>query len=121
MNLTRILIVFAGVLSLGPPLLAAADYQVGDTVVVIHDTSIKVRHKTVQEVRRGLGLKVQEIRGAWLWVANEAAGWINRRDVASPTEAIDIFTADIKKDHYDSDAYLRRGLAWYDKIGRAHV
>src|SRR4029077_6432742 len=82
-----------------------ADYKIGDTVVVIHDTQIKVGAKPVQELPRGVGLKVQAVQGDWLWVSNEAAGWINRRDVATPDQAVKDFTEQIKKDHDDSDAY----------------
>src|SRR5579872_3525146 len=116
MILPRNYTLFVGLLSVatvGKPVLA--DFKIGDTVVVIHDTNIKVRDEIVQEVPRGVGLKVQDIRGDWLWVANEAAGWVHQRDVATPTEAIKIFTAQIKKDEYDSDAYIRRGLAFFDE------
>ena len=103
LNLPRILpliVIFAALCS---P--AFAEYQVGDTVVVIHDTKIKVRDKVVQEVPRGVGLKVQAIHGDWLWVSNQAAGWISQRDVATPNQAIEEFTAQIKKNPHDADAF----------------
>lgn len=93
----------------------AADYQIGDTVVVIRDAQIKVGEKVLQHVHRGLGMKVQGVNGEWLWVANEAAGWVRKQDVATPDRAIEIFTEEIKRDARDADAYICRGLAWFDK------
>lgn len=94
---------------------ALADFKVGDTVVVVHDTKIKVGDQVLQEAARGLGLKVQAVQGDWLWVSNAAAGWVKKQDVASPDKAVEEFTKDIKKDPHDGYAYLCRGLAFYDK------
>ncbi len=94
---------------------ALAEYKVGDMVVVVHDAKMKVGDKVIEEIPRGVGVKVQAVKGDWLWVSSEAVGWVNQRDVATPTRAIEIFTDEIKKDHGDSDAYVRRGLAWFDK------
>ena len=94
---------------------AFAEYVVGDMVVVIHDTNIKVGEKALQGLARGVGLKVQAVNGEWLWVSNEATGWIKKSDVATPTQAIAVFTEQIRKNPHDSDAHVCRGLAWFDK------
>src|SRR5579872_3398101 len=94
---------------------AFAEYKTGDTVVVVRDTKIRVGDKVMQEVSRGVGLKVQAIDGDWLWVSNQAAGWIKNHDVASPTDAIEIFTEQIRKTPHDAEVYICRGLAWFDK------
>ena len=113
MNLPRIFPLFIIVCAIGRS--AIAEYQVGDTVVVIHDTQIKVGDKVVHEVPRGVGLKVQGVKGDWLWVSNSATGWIRKQDVATPDKAIDVFTEEIKKKPHDADAFIARGLAWFDK------
>lgn len=92
-----------------------AEYQTGETIVIVRDTKIRVGGKVVQQVSKGVGLKVQAVQGDWLWVSNQAAGWINQHDVATPTQAIEIFTQQIKKNPHDPDAYICRGLAWFDK------
>ena len=66
---------------------ALAEYKVGDTVVVVHDTKIKLGDKVLQEAARGLGLRVQAVNGDWLWVSNANAGWIRKEDVATPEKA----------------------------------
>jgi tetratricopeptide (TPR) repeat protein len=113
MNLLRIVLLSLAVCAVARPL--RAEYQVGDTVVVVHDAKIKVQNKVVQEVRRGVGLKVQAVEGDWLWVSNQGAGWLHVRDVATPTDAIASFSEQIKKDPRDSDAFVCRGLAWLNK------
>jgi len=113
MNLARIVVLSLCLSAVGSPVLA--EHKIGDTVVVVHDTKIKVGDKVVQEVPKGIGLKVQAVQGDWLWVSNQAAGWISQRDVATPTQAIEIFTEQIKKDPHDADAFICRGLAWLDK------
>lgn len=113
MNLLRIVILSLAVCAVTQPLLA--EYQVGDTVVVVRDAKIRVQDKVVQEVRRGVGLKVHAVEGDWLWVSNQAAGWLNVRDVATPPEAIASFSEQIKKNPRDTDAFVCRGLAWLNK------
>jgi len=98
-----------------PANVAFGDHQVGSTVVVIHDAPIKVGDKVVQQVLRGVGLKVLAVQGDWLWVSHKATGWIRKQDVATPNRAIEVFTEEIKKNPYDSDAHVCRGLAWFDK------
>ena len=116
----RIIVVSLSLCALCRPLVADSpeglpEHNIGDIVVVVHDTKIKVGDKVVQEVPRGVGLKVQAVQGNWLWVSNQGAGWVSHRDVATPTRAIEIFTEQIKKDPHDADAYICRGLAWFDK------
>src|SRR5580765_5970501 len=113
MNLLRVVLFSLAVCAVARPL--RAEYQVGDTVVVVHDAKIKVQDKVVQEVKRGVGLKVQAVEGDWLWVSNKGTGWLHVRDAATPTEAIAVFSEQIKKNPRDSDAFVCRGLAWLNK------
>lgn len=113
MNPARVFCLVMSLSAVGSPVLA--EYKIGDTVVVVHDTKIKVGDKTLQDVSRGVGLKVQAVEGDWLWVSNLAAGWVKQHDVATPTQAIEIFTEQIEKDPHDADAFICRGLAWFDK------
>jgi tetratricopeptide (TPR) repeat protein len=113
MNLLKIFPLVVVVFAFCRP--ALAEYQVGDTVVVIQESKIQVGDKVIQEVPRGVGLKVHAIQGEWLWVSNESTGWIKAANVATPSRAIEAFTEQIKKDPHDADAYVCRGLAWFDK------
>jgi len=113
MNLLRIVVLLLALCAVAGPL--RAEYQVGDIVVVVHDSKIKVQDKVIQEVRRGVGLKVQAVEGDWLWVSNKGAGWLNVRDVATPPDAIASFSEQIKKNPRDTDAFVCRGLAWLNK------
>ena len=113
--MTRAMFVLVFLCISSPSKLAFAAFEMGDTVVVIQDTQIKVGAKVLQQVARGMGLKVQAVNGDWLWVSNEATGWIAKHVVATPNEAIDVFTEEIRKNPHDADAHLCRGLAWFDK------
>lgn len=106
-------IVFACSSVLSSP--AFADFEVGEMVVVIQDTQIRVGDNILQQITRGVGLKVQAVSDEWLWVSNEATGWIPKHHVATPIKAIEVFTAEIKRNPRDADAHLCRGLAWFDK------
>src|SRR5580765_5215131 len=118
MNLLRVVLVSLAVCAVARPL--RAEYQVGDTVVVVHDAKIKVQDKVVQEVRRGVGLKVQAVEGDWLWVSNQGAGWLHVRDLAwLNKQEIDIAIADfneaIRLNHTNASAYSSRAICWWTK------
>ena len=114
MSMNRMILIFIlGICGLANQ--AFAQHKIGDTVVVVKDTTIKVRDKVIQEISRGVGLRVQAVNGTWLWVSNQGTGWVNASDVATPTRAIEIFTEDIKRTPGDSDCFICRGLAWFDK------
>jgi Tfp pilus assembly protein PilF len=91
---------------------ARAQYQVGDEVVVVWETQLKVSAEPVQNVFRGAGFTVEAVQGDWLWVSSEAAGWVGSRYVASPAAAIAHFTQQIQQNPFDIAAYEARGRAW---------
>ena len=62
---------------------AALGFEIGETVVVVHDADLKVETRQVATVSAGLRLKVSAINGKWLWVSNGRPGWIDSRHVAS--------------------------------------
>jgi tetratricopeptide (TPR) repeat protein len=98
--------------ALGMP--ALAGFQIGETVIVVHDTKIKVGTNVLQDVPCGVGLKIQEVNGDWLWVSHQASGWIPTKDVETPQRAIEDFTKKINKNSRDVDAHICRGLAWFN-------
>jgi len=91
---------------------ARAQYQVGDEVVVVWDTQLKVSAAPVQNVFRGAGFTIEAVQGDWLWVSSEAAGWVGSRFVAAPAAAIALFTQQIQQNPFDIAAYEARGRAW---------
>jgi tetratricopeptide (TPR) repeat protein len=112
-NVARIGFSVFWLVALGAP--ALAGFQIGETVVVVHDTKIKVGDKILQSVPSGVGLKIQEVNGPWLWVSHQASGWIPMKDVESPQRAIEAFTKKINKNPRDADAHICRGLAWFNQ------
>lgn len=92
---------------------AHARYKVGDTVIVIHDKSpITSKEQVLQELPRGLWLKVEGVNGKWLWVSNLATGWIGMQHVTTPSRAIEVFTEQIQQNPQDSGGYVARGMVW---------
>lgn len=88
-----------------------AQYKVGDTVIVIDDeTPITFEGKVLEEVDRGLDLKVVDVNGEQLWVSHTSTGWISKQHVATPDNAIDAFTEQIRKNPKDLYAYVARGM-----------
>jgi tetratricopeptide (TPR) repeat protein len=91
---------------------ACAQYQVGDEVIVVWDTQLKVGAEPIQNVYRGAGFTVEAVNGDWLWVSSEATGWVASRNVAAPANAIALFTGQIGQNPYDLGAFEARGRAW---------
>lgn len=88
--------------------------KVGDWVIVIHErTPILVKEAVVQNVNRGLALKVEDVNGEWLWVSTQSAGWIDRQHVTTPASAIELFTSQIQQNPQDAEGYIVRGMVRY--------
>lgn len=113
MRAARYLSVFIGFAVLSSP--AFAQYKIGDKVIIIHNTEIRVGEKSLQRLSRGLPLKVEDVKDGWLWVSHKATGWIKTQDVTSPPEAVGIFSEQIRQNPRDSGAYTARGMAWHGR------
>ncbi|MBI3860390.1 MAG: tetratricopeptide repeat protein, partial [Planctomycetia bacterium] len=83
----------------------------GETVVVVRETSMKREKEVVQTLAPGRFARVEDVDSTWLWVSAENAGWIARHDVATPKEAIEIFTARIDEGADDALTYTALGNA----------
>jgi len=97
------------------PQLAFAQYRVGDTVIVIQNTDIKIEGKALQELGRGIFIRVNAVNGDWLWVSHKTTGWISKNAVTDPASAIEVFTEQIRQNPNDSVAHCARGNVWYAK------
>jgi tetratricopeptide (TPR) repeat protein len=96
--------------------LAAADpqhkaYRAGDFVVVIRPAELKVEEKAVDSVEQGVLMGVDQVRGDWLWVSNRKSGWLDSANVIPAQQAVDYFTAAIRRNPSDARLFARRGVA----------
>ena len=98
---------------------AAFGYEVGDTVVVVEDVTLKVRRNNRVEITDtvfpGVTVRVRAVNGRWLWISNGVPGWIKKTDVIPLEKAVDYFTAKIET--FPSEARWRyaRAVAWTNK------
>ncbi len=90
---------------------AALSQEVGDQVIVLRATPLKVGDKNVQNILPGRFAEVQAVDGEWLWVSPESTGWVCRRDVALPAPAIAFFSERIQTNPRDVSAYVARANA----------
>ncbi len=97
--------------------------QIGDTIVVSSQSKaeLKVGTRVVGSVPRGNHLKVQAVKGEWFevrWIGWKGqvnqTGWVHRRDIIPIDQAIDFFTAAIKRNP-TSDDHDIRGMIWSHK------
>ena len=85
------------------PALLAADspetvrYHAGDFVVVTRRTELKVENSAVDTVDEGLLMGVDRVDGDWLWVTNKKSGWLHRSAVIPAKQAVDMFTAALRR------------------------
>ena len=62
--------------------------------------------------------RVEHVNGPWIWLQAEtegAAGWIQAAEVIPFDQAIDYYTAQIRANSADSNAYTSRGHLWKDR------
>ena len=94
---------------------AAAGYEVGDMVVVIHDADVKVDYRIVDKVTAGTTLKIEAVEDDRVQVNDGSPGWINANDVVLQDKAIAHFDAAIAKNPNDAVAYRARGRVWQNR------
>ncbi|MGE5194052.1 MAG: tetratricopeptide repeat protein [Deltaproteobacteria bacterium] len=82
---------------------------VGDTVVVVRPTPVRVANKVVYKHLPGIHATVGHVQGEWLWVNHKHSGWIHKRDVLPPKEALASFSEQIRKNPRDAELLNARG------------
>ncbi|HTU25227.1 MAG TPA: tetratricopeptide repeat protein [Pirellulales bacterium] len=87
------------------------DYKAGDFVVVIRASELRVENQTVDRVEPGILMGVDIAQGDWLWVTNQKSGWLSTANVMPAQNAVDYFTAAIRRNPSDARLYSRRGVA----------
>jgi tetratricopeptide (TPR) repeat protein len=102
------MILLSGLLSAG----IASAHDVGETVVVMKATDVKVGSDVVHRHQPGITLVVGAVNGDWLWVNGKFSGWVASKDVVTLPEALDHYTAQINKSPRDANLYNSRGLIW---------
>ena len=108
------LIVSAFVVSAPPGL------EVGYKVVAIRIADVTVDGRTVSKVFPGLVLKVEDVKGDLLLVANGRPGWVESRHVVTLDRSMPVLTAMIRQEPQNPSLYAGRALIWkewkeYDK------
>lgn len=86
--------------------------SVGDTVVVIRPTDVKVENKVLYRHHPGIHFVVGAVQGKWLWINHKISGWISRDDVIELDQAPAYFTQLLERDPTNTDMHLARGNVW---------
>jgi Flp pilus assembly protein TadD len=98
---------------------APVEYKLGDLVVAVRDSTLRVRRdgrvQVTDNVFPGVTMRIGAMQGRWLWVSNGIPGWIDRQEVIPLDSAVDYFTEMI--DRYPNLAKWRyaRAVAWTNK------
>lgn len=87
--------------------------QVGDDVVVVAPSPLKIKNDIVGQVAAGTYVRVFDVCGDWLWVSRGVVGWIRKSAVRTPREAIGHFTRQIDERPRDAGGYLGRAAGRY--------
>jgi predicted TPR repeat methyltransferase len=88
-----------------------AHYKPGDFVVLACRADLKVENNVVDSVDEGQLLGVDRVQGDWLWVTNKNSGWLNRSSVIPARQAVEFFSAALRRAPTDARLFARRGLA----------
>ncbi|REJ66801.1 MAG: tetratricopeptide repeat protein [Planctomycetota bacterium] len=89
---------------------AQAQYDVGDTIVVIRDVPLKVQDRRVAELFPGIVANVQKVQDDWLEITYTQRGWVNADDVLPLDDAADYFTEQIRQDPENRSLRAARAL-----------
>ena len=88
----------------------APGFKVGDTIVVMQDTELKIDDRVVQKVYRGFHYPIRVIEGDRLLVGDRHLGWLERRCVVPLERAIPALTELIRQNPEDAGLHNARGL-----------
>lgn len=91
---------------------------VGQRVMTVREAPFKLPGKEVTKSDLCEIMTVDLEKGSWLWVIAKN-GWISKKDVVPVDEAIDYFTAQIRKKP-TAEKFFTRGMAWF-RQGRYYV
>ncbi len=90
---------------------AALAQGVGDSVVVLRETPVKRGKEVLQTLPAGERVRVHDVQQEWLWVSVETTGWIAKKNVGTPEQAIEFFSDRIQQAPQDAEALAARGNA----------
>jgi len=89
--------------------------KVGDKVFTSEEAELKSGTAVVGKVGLGVLLDVERVNGEWLWVNYIGTkGWINKKEVVLPDQAIEELTKKIKSNP-TAESYRIRAFAWIHK------
>jgi tetratricopeptide (TPR) repeat protein len=114
------LIAFAVLVFLALPVASAqaqqaGSYAVGSYVVLTGDAKIYSGADPVEEVSRGMALKVRGSRpGGWLWVTHHQNGWIQSKHVVPVQRALDYLAAEIAQQPRYAPFYNDRATVLFE-------
>jgi tetratricopeptide (TPR) repeat protein len=84
--------------------------EIGQLMVVVKQTSIRVGTEDLETLPRGFPFVASKVDGDWLAVANRKSGWVRRTDVLPLTEAISHFSKLLDREPKDETLHLIRGV-----------
>lgn len=84
-------------------------FEVGETVVAIHEAKVHRDNVIVDDVWLGQNLRIEAIDDERFWVNSDHPGWVSRADVEQLDRAWQLFTDLLQKDPKDSRYYNARG------------
>jgi tetratricopeptide (TPR) repeat protein len=87
------------------------DNPLGQWVVTIRETRLKVLDKTIVTVGAGAVLLVKRTQAPWLWIDYGDFGWVRDADVVPLKRAEAYFSERIRRNPGDREALLGRGVA----------
>jgi len=97
------------------PASASLAQQVGSFVIVLEDANILSGNEPVEQVRRGMALKVRGSRpGGWLWVTRHQNGWIESKHVVPLQTALDYLAAEIAQQPRHAPFYNDRATVLFE-------
>lgn len=108
-------IAFATLVFLAISVASALGQQVGTYVVLTEDAKIYSGADPVEEVSRGMALKVRGSRpGGWLWVTHHQNGWIQSKHVVPVQTALDYLAAEIAQQPRYAPFYNDRATVLFE-------
>ena len=92
---TRLFALYCFILATTQGDAAECALPIGSLVLARHPgVHFRVKNADGGELHAGVVARVQKVRGNWLWLGR---GWVERRHVVPVWEAVDFFTAEIKR------------------------
>ncbi|MFN7840160.1 MAG: hypothetical protein ACK5N9_00450, partial [Pirellula sp.] len=84
--------------------------ELGQLMVVVEQTSIRVGTEELETLPRGFPFVVSKVEGDWLAVANRRSGWVRRTDALPLPDAISHFSKLLDREAKDETLHLIRGV-----------